>query len=76
MGNTRNTYKGITFADGYSRTFEQFRSEFENTHVFKKIAPKDKLLALKEAYKIATKNNNVVKNTIVKEAEVLPAKEK
>lgn len=70
---TRNQYKGITFEENYSRTFEQFKKEFENTHVFKKIPPKDRALALKEAYKIATKDNNDVKSKNVKDAVVLPS---
>mgnify|MGYP006172408031 CR=1 FL=1 len=51
---TRNKYKGITFEENYSRTFEQFQKEFENTHVFKAIPPKERLVELKKAFKIAT----------------------
>jgi hypothetical protein len=51
----RAKYKGITFEDNYSRTFEQFKAEFENTHVFKGIEEKERLLELKKAFKIATK---------------------
>lgn len=51
---TRNTYKGITFEENYSRTFEQFQKEFEETHVFKAIPPKERLAELKKAFKIAT----------------------
>lgn len=47
-------YKGITFEENYSRTFEQFKTEFENTHVFKKIEPKLREAELKKAFKIAT----------------------
>lgn len=50
----RNKYRGITFEDGYSRTFEQFREEFEKTHVFKNIPEKDRLSELKKAFKVAT----------------------
>lgn len=47
-------YKGITFEENYSRTFEQFKAEFENTWVFKGIEPKERLAELKKAFKIAT----------------------
>jgi hypothetical protein len=50
-------YKGITFEENYSRTFEQFKSEFENTWIFKSIEPKERLAELKKAFKIATKNS-------------------
>lgn len=53
----RNKYKGITFEDNYSRTFEQFKKEFENTHVFKKIPEKERLIELKKAFKIATQKS-------------------
>lgn len=51
---TRNQYNGITFEENYSRTFDQFKKEFENTHVFKKIPEKERLVELKKAFKIAT----------------------
>lgn len=51
----RAKYKGITFEDNYSRTFEQFKAEFENTWVFKGIEEKERLVELKKAFKIATK---------------------
>jgi hypothetical protein len=50
----RNYYKGITFEENYSRTFDQFKVEFENTHVFKGIEEKQRLAELKKAFKIAT----------------------
>lgn len=50
----RNVYKGITFEENYSRTFEQFKTEFQNVWVFKAIEPKQRLVELKKAYKIAT----------------------
>jgi len=50
----RNQYKGITFEENYSRTFDQFKAEFENTHVFKRIEPKQRLKELKIAFEIAT----------------------
>ena len=48
----RNIYKGITFEVGYNRTFEQFKLEFENTHVFQNIPEKERLSELKKAHKI------------------------
>lgn len=48
-------YKAISFEDNYSRTFEQFKAEFENTWVFRAIPEKDRLGELKKAFKIATK---------------------
>lgn len=51
------TYEGIVFRENYDSTFEVFQAEFENTHVFKKFPPKEKLVKLKEAFKIATANN-------------------
>ena len=52
-----NKYKGITFAEGYNKSFADFKKEFASTHVFKNI-PSDKREAeLKKAYQIATKAN-------------------
>ena len=51
----RNKYKAITFEEGYSRTFEQFKSEFQDTWVFKGLQEKERLIELKKAFKIATK---------------------
>lgn len=53
----RAKYKGITFEENYSRTFEQFKSEFENTWVFKGIEEKERLVELKKAFKIASKKS-------------------
>lgn len=52
-----NTYKGIVFAKGYNKPFAEFKTEFEQTHVFKKIPSADRLKALKEAHKIAINGN-------------------
>lgn len=49
-----NKYKGITFAENYSGTFEQFKKEFENTWIFLEFPEKEKLVELKKAFKIAT----------------------
>ena len=62
---TRNQYKGITFEENYSRTFEQFKKEFENTHVFKKIPEKERLVELKKAFKIATNTQLIKKEDIL-----------
>lgn len=43
-------YKGITFAEGWNGTFEQFKSEFENVWVFRTLEPKIKLAELKKAF--------------------------
>ena len=51
------TYEGITFRENYDSTFDVFKAEFENTHVFKKFQEKERLVKLKEAFKIATGNN-------------------
>jgi len=60
------SYKGITFAKGYNKSFAEFKSEFASTHVFKNIHPKEREAAFKEAYKIATKDNGNVKTTTAK----------
>ena len=67
---TRNQYKGITFEENYSRTFEQFKKEFENTHVFKKIPEKERLAELKKAFKIAT-NTQLIKKEDILTPEIL-----
>jgi len=48
------TYKGITFAADYDKTFAGFKKDFENTHVFKKIPSANREAELAKAYKIAT----------------------
>jgi hypothetical protein len=67
---TRNQYKGITFEENYSRTFDQFKKEFENTHVFKKIPEKERLAELKKAFKIAT-NTQLIKKEDILTPEIL-----
>ena len=52
---SRHTYKGITFAEGWSGTFEQFKEQFENTHVFKALEPKQKLAEMKKVFQKITK---------------------
>lgn len=29
-----NNYKGITFAEGYNKSFADFKKEFASTHIF------------------------------------------
>lgn len=53
-----NKYKGITFAEGYNKSFADFKKEFASTHVFKNIPSDQREAQLKEAYKIATKDGN------------------
>jgi hypothetical protein len=53
----RHKYKGITFAEGWSGTFEQFKSEFENTHVFKNLEPKQRLAEMKKVFNTITKTD-------------------
>lgn len=50
----RNKYKGITFEENYSRTFEQFQKEFQDVWIFRVMPEKEKLAELKKAFKIAT----------------------
>jgi len=52
-----NNYKGITFAEGYNKSFADFKKEFASTHVFKNIPSDQREAELKEAYKIAIKGN-------------------
>ena len=69
----KNSYNGISFCESWrngNKTFEQFKAEFENVHTFKKLVPKERLLALKEAYKVATQNSTKkVEDVVVKDAE-------
>lgn len=60
------SYKGITFAKGYNRSFAEFKTEFESTHIFKVFYPKQREQELKKAYKIATKGNTVKNGNIPK----------
>lgn len=62
-------YKGISFAEGYNKPFADFKKEFESTHVFKRVPHKEREKALKEAYKIATKDNGNAKGTSRKSKE-------
>jgi predicted HicB family RNase H-like nuclease len=68
----RLKYKGIAFEPNYSRTFEQFRAEFENVWIFAQMPEKERLSELKKAFKIATTKN--VSDIEVKGIEVVKAK--
>ena len=48
------TYKGITFASDYSKSFEDFKKDFENTHVFKKVPSSERETEMAKAYETAT----------------------
>lgn len=50
-------YKGITFAEGYNKSFADFKNEFASTHVFKNIPSDQREAELKKAYQIAIKGN-------------------
>ncbi|RUT68689.1 hypothetical protein D0817_20225 [Flavobacterium cupreum] len=50
-------YKGIEFAEGYNKSFADFKNEFASTHVFKAIPSGEREAELKKAHKIATNGN-------------------
>lgn len=62
------SYNGITFRENYDSTFEVFKAEFEDTHVFKKFPEKERLVKLKEAFKVATSGISDIK---VNDAKVI-----
>ena len=51
-------YKGITFAEGYNKSFADFKNEFASTHVFKNIPSDQREAELKKAYQIAIKDGD------------------
>ncbi|URM37139.1 hypothetical protein [Flavobacterium anhuiense] len=61
-------YKGIEFAEGYNKSFADFKKEFASTHVFKDIPSADREAELKKAHKIATNGN--ISTTTGKSKEV------
>ena len=73
MGNVKNAYNGISFCESWkngNKTFDQFTKEFENVHIFRLLLPKNRALALKEAFKVATQNSTKkVEEVVVKDAE-------
>ena len=52
------SYKGITFAKDYNKSFAEFKEEFASTHVFNNIPQENREAELKKAYKIATHGNS------------------
>ena len=70
----RNTWKGITFAAGYNKSFAEFKAEFEQMQDFKDI-PSDALdQALKEAHQIAIKGNGDTKRAVTESKEAASQK--
>lgn len=51
----RHQYKGITFAEGWNGTFDQFKEQFENTHVFRGLEAKERLAEMKKVFNTITK---------------------
>lgn len=49
-----NSYKGITFAKGYNKSFADFKVEFGSTHIFNEMHPDFRDSELEKAYGIAT----------------------
>ena len=67
----KNQYKQITFCESWkegSKTFEQFKAEFEEVWVFAILEPKERLVKLKEAFKVATSGVLDIK---VKDAKIV-----
>ena len=48
------TYNGITFAEDYNKSFDEFKKDFAKTHVFKKVPSAKRESELAKAYEIAT----------------------
>jgi hypothetical protein len=48
-----NSYKGITFAKDYNKSFAEFKEDFGSTHVFNNIQPEFRDCELEKAYEIA-----------------------
>lgn len=60
----RNKYKGISFCESWqepNKTFEQFKTAFENVWIFATLEPKERLSELKKAFKVATKKATDIK---------------
>lgn len=60
-----NSYKGITFAKDYNKSFAEFKEEFGSTHIFNEMHPTVREKELKKAHEIAISS--------VKEIEVVDA---
>jgi len=50
----RNDYGAITFPEKFEMTYEAFKKEYEETHVFQNFHPKSREAELKKAFAIAT----------------------
>jgi hypothetical protein len=68
-----NVYKGITFAEGYNKSFAEFKEELGNTHVFNDIPSAEREAELKKAHKIAISGNGKLPTT-TNESEETTAK--
>lgn len=53
----KRTYKGIEFAEGYNKSFDEFKKEIGSTHVFNDVPEEDREKEIKKAYEIATDGN-------------------
>jgi hypothetical protein len=65
----KKTYGGITFAEGYNKTFAEFKDDFASTHVFNAIPSAQREAELKKAYKIATSGNGNISATVIESKE-------
>ncbi|HEX8576977.1 MAG TPA: hypothetical protein VF677_11850 [Flavobacterium sp.] len=65
----RNTWKGITFAEGYNKSFAEFKVEFEQMQDFKDIPSAELDEVLKEAHRIAIKGNGDTKRSVTESKE-------
>lgn len=64
-----NSYKGITFAKGYNKSFADFKEEFGSTHIFNEMHPEEREKELKKAFKIATTTDGKLPTTTEKGEE-------
>jgi len=46
----KSTYKGITFAEGYNRSFANFKEEFGKTHIFMAIPENKRNAEMKKVH--------------------------
>ena len=58
-----NSYKGITFAKGYNKSFADFKEEFGSTHIFNEMHPEEREKELKKAFKIASTDGKLPTTT-------------
>jgi hypothetical protein len=54
-----NTYKNITFAKGYNKSFADFKEDFASAEVFKNMMPDVREVELIKAYNIATEGKYI-----------------